>query len=75
LVRLIELVQGHCILLLARALPAPPCHHATQCLRTSVYFFPLSGSILAALDTFKKMWVSKQEYDENGQRAIDQKTF
>jgi len=30
---------------------------------------------LAALDTFKKMWVSKQEYDENGQRAIDQKTF
>lgn len=34
-----------------------------------------SGSILAALDTFKKMWVSKKEYDENGARIIEQKTF
>ena len=34
-----------------------------------------SGSILAALDTFKKMWVSKREYDESGARAIDLKTF
>ena len=34
-----------------------------------------SGSILAALDTFKKMWVSKREYDESGPRAIEQKTF
>lgn len=38
-------------------------------------FFSFSGSILAALDTFKKMWVSKREYDESGQRAIEQKTF
>ncbi|XP_064382353.1 beta-centractin-like [Halichondria panicea] len=35
----------------------------------------MGGSILAALDTFKKMWISKKEYDENGQRVIDQKTF
>ena len=34
-----------------------------------------SGSILAALDTFKKMWVSKKEYDESGPRVIEQKTF
>lgn len=34
-----------------------------------------SGSILAALDTFKKMWVSKREYDESGPRIIEQKTF
>ena len=33
------------------------------------------GSILAALDTFKKMWVSKREYDESGARIIEQKTF
>ena len=33
------------------------------------------GSILAALDTFKKMWISKREYDESGQRIIEQKTF
>ena len=38
-------------------------------------FPPLSGSILAALDTFKKMWVSKKEYDEVGPRIIEQKTF
>lgn len=44
-------------------------------LKHKCLFLPFSGSILAALDTFKKMWVSKQEYDENGQRAIDQKTF
>ena len=34
-----------------------------------------SGSILAALDTFKKMWISKREYDESGQRIVEQKTF
>ena len=39
------------------------------------FIFYFSGSILAALDTFKKMWVSKREYDESGQRAIEQKTF
>lgn len=35
----------------------------------------MGGSILAALDTFKKMWISKREYDESGQRIIEQKTF
>lgn len=34
-----------------------------------------SGSILASLDTFKKMWVSKREYDEEGARAVHRKTF
>lgn len=46
---------------------------------TLLYFslFPLtdSGSILASLDTFKKMWVSKKEYEEDGSRAIHRKTF
>ncbi|XP_066149918.1 beta-centractin [Euwallacea fornicatus] len=35
----------------------------------------IGGSILAALDTFRKMWVSKREFDEEGQRAIHRKTF
>ena len=35
----------------------------------------IGGSILASLDTFKKMWVSKREYDEEGLRAIHRKTF
>lgn len=35
----------------------------------------IGGSILASLDTFKKMWVSKREYEEEGHRAIHRKTF
>jgi len=35
----------------------------------------IGGSILASLDTFKKMWVSKREYEEDGQRAVHRKTF
>lgn len=35
----------------------------------------IGGSILASLDTFKKMWVSKKEYDDEGVRAIHRKTF
>lgn len=35
----------------------------------------IGGSILASLDTFKRMWVSKREYDEEGVRAIHRKTF
>jgi len=35
----------------------------------------IGGSILASLDTFKKMWVSKKEFEEEGQRAIHRKTF
>ncbi|KAG9508705.1 Beta-centractin [Fragariocoptes setiger] len=33
------------------------------------------GSILASLGTFKRMWVSKREYEEEGHRAIHRKTF
>ncbi|XP_055372030.1 actin-related protein 1 [Condylostylus longicornis] len=35
----------------------------------------MGGSILASLDTFKKMWISKREYDEEGHRAVHRKTF
>lgn len=35
----------------------------------------IGGSILASLDTFKRMWVSRKEYDEAGHRAIHRKTF
>jgi len=35
----------------------------------------IGGSILASLDTFKKMWVSKKEYDDEGAKAITRKTF
>lgn len=35
----------------------------------------IGGSILASLDTFKKMWVSKREYEEDRARAIHRKTF
>ena len=34
-----------------------------------------SGSILAGLDTFKRMWVARKEYDDEGARAIERKTF
>lgn len=33
------------------------------------------GSILANLGSFKRMWVSKREYEEDGLRAIHRKTF
>lgn len=35
----------------------------------------IGGSILASLDTFKRMWVSKKEFEEEGARAIHRKTF
>jgi len=35
----------------------------------------IGGSILASLDTFKKMWVSKKEYEDEGAKAIHRKTF
>lgn len=35
----------------------------------------IGGSILASLDTFKRMWVSKREYEEEGMRALHRKTF
>lgn len=35
----------------------------------------IGGSILASLDTFKKIWVSKKEYDNDGAKIIHRKTF
>jgi len=35
----------------------------------------MGGSILAALATFKKMWVSREEYDEDGVATVHRKTF
>lgn len=35
----------------------------------------MGGSILASLDTFKKMWIPKREFDEEGQRAVHRRTF
>lgn len=50
---------------------AGPAHRYQRLLSLRLY----SGSILASLDTFKKMWVSKKEYEEDGSRAIHRKTF
>lgn len=35
----------------------------------------VGGSMLASLDTFKKMWVSKAEYEEEGASILHHKTF
>jgi len=35
----------------------------------------MGGSILASLDTFKRMWISKREFDEEGLRVVHRKTF
>eukprot|EP00928_Gymnodinium_smaydae_P054467 TRINITY_DN38224_c0_g1_i1.p1 TRINITY_DN38224_c0_g1~~TRINITY_DN38224_c0_g1_i1.p1 ORF type:complete len:382 (+),score=67.94 TRINITY_DN38224_c0_g1_i1:116-1261(+) len=35
----------------------------------------IGGSILASLATFKKMWVSKEEYDEDGYAILHKKFF
>jgi len=35
----------------------------------------IGGSILASLGTFKKMWVSKEEYEEDGNAILHRKTF
>jgi len=35
----------------------------------------IGGSILASLATFKKMWVTRREYDEFGKNAIFRKAF
>ncbi|XP_063713266.1 alpha-centractin-like [Symsagittifera roscoffensis] len=43
--------------------------------RERIYSTWMGGSILASLDTFKKMWVSKKEYDAEGLRVIHRKTF
>ncbi|KAH8746312.1 Actin, gamma [Hyaloscypha sp. PMI_1271] len=35
----------------------------------------IGGSILACLSTFQQMWISKQEYDENGPSIVHRKCF
>lgn len=35
----------------------------------------IGGSILASLESFKRMWISRKEYDEEGQRIVHKKTF
>jgi len=35
----------------------------------------IGGSILASLDTFKRMWISKREYEEDSNRVLHRKTF
>jgi len=35
----------------------------------------MGGSILASLATFKKLWITKKEYDESGKSAIFRKIF
>jgi len=35
----------------------------------------IGGSILSALSTFQKMWISKQEYDESGPQIVHRKCF
>ncbi len=35
----------------------------------------VGGSILASLDTFKKIWVTKAQYEEHGARILDAKFF
>merc|ERR1711937_115979 len=35
----------------------------------------IGGSVLASLATFKKMWVSKEEYDEYSKEILHRKTF
>ncbi|CAK8689184.1 beta-centractin-like [Clavelina lepadiformis] len=35
----------------------------------------IGGSILASLDTFKKIWVTKREYEEERHKAIHRKMF
>ena len=33
----------------------------------------IGGSILGSLGTFHQMWISKQEYEENGKCIVDKK--
>lgn len=35
----------------------------------------IGGSILASLDTFKKIWITKKEYDNDGVKVLHKKTF
>ncbi|KAK6019542.1 Actin [Ostertagia ostertagi] len=35
----------------------------------------IGGSILASLDTFRKLWVSKKEYEDEGKKILHRKFF
>jgi centractin len=35
----------------------------------------IGGSILASLDTFRKIWISKAQYESQGKVVIQKKTF
>ena len=35
----------------------------------------IGGSILASLSTFRKMWITKQEFDEMGTSIVQRKCF
>lgn len=56
-----------------RFLSCPPLQISAP--QERLYSTWIGGSILASLDTFKKMWVSKKEYEEDGARSIHRKTF
>ncbi|CAF0850776.1 unnamed protein product [Didymodactylos carnosus] len=43
--------------------------------RERVYSTWIGGSILASLDTFKKIWITKREYDNEGAKVVHRKTF
>lgn len=66
-------VSGYWIDWLTCSIKLPPLQIAAP--QERLYSTWMGGSILASLDTFKKMWISKREYDEEGQRAIHRKTF
>lgn len=40
-----------------------------------IYSTWIGGSILASLDTFKRIWTSRKEYEEEGPRVVNRKTF
>jgi actin-related protein len=35
----------------------------------------IGGSILASLNSFQQMWISKEEYDETGPTIVHRKCF
>jgi len=43
--------------------------------RERLYSTWIGGSILASLDTFKKIWVTRREFESEGARVIHRKTF
>ena len=35
----------------------------------------IGGSIISKLEIFKKMWITKQEWEENGNKILHEKTI